>query len=329
MAICRYACLPSGMAAKSFRSLVVISAIVIVAGAGPAPARAALPTLAVGATTSASDTVGSGNTCAGFLDERTHLGNLGIRRVFASAGQLPPADALTCHNTYGAVLWYSFKTSCTPTAVAAGGCDTEIQNIASAMPANGYLTYNHEPENDMTGVQFVAAFKRVYTVAKTANPGLNVVPIYMSYQWRTGSSHVTNNGTGGDNEIQDWVVPPAWADAYGLDLYWQASTRGSEPDDPVSVGADPRMIRWYNAVATQGRPLTLPEWGIDDDQGVRASRGPAIRASRTWLTSHNFHVISYWQLDNWYLGTGTVPPGAYVDADGVAAYQELVAAQTP
>jgi hypothetical protein len=317
------------MTGVSYRSLVVVIAVVLVAAAGPVPARAALPTLAVGATTSASDTVGSGNTCAGFLDERTHLGNLGIRRVFASAGQLPPADALTCQSTYGATLWYSFKTSCTPVAVAAGGCDTEIHNIAAAMPANSYLTYNHEPENDMTGVQFVAAFEHVYLVAKSANPAVNVVPIYMSYQWRPGSTRVTNNGTGGDYEIQDWVVPAAYADAYGLDLYWQASTRGSEPDDPVSVSADPRMIRWYNAFATLGVPLTLPEWGIDDDQGARASRGPAIRASRTWLTSHNFRIISYWQLDNWYLGVTTVPAGGYADPDGVAAYQELVAAATP
>jgi hypothetical protein len=305
-------------------------ALLLAVAAGPAPVQAAaLPTLAVGATTSAADVVGSGNTCAGFLDERTHLGQLGIRRVFASAGQLPPADALTCHNTYGATLWYSFKTSCTPTAVAAGTCDTEIQNIAAAMPANSYLTYNHEPENDMTGVQFVAAFQRVYAIAKTVNPNVNVVPIYMSYQWRSGSTRVTNNGTGGDNEIRDWIVPAASADAYGFDLYWQASTRGSEPDDPVSVGADPRMIRWYNAFSTQGRPLTLPEWGIDDDQGTRASRGPAIRASRNWLTARNFRIISYWQLDNWYLGATSVPAGGYPDPDGVAAYQELVAAAVP
>ncbi|MFI5892006.1 hypothetical protein ACIA5D_18040 [Actinoplanes sp. NPDC051513] len=82
------------------------------------------------------------------------------------------------------------------------------------------------------------------------------------------------------------------------------------------------MTRWYNAFAGLGEPLTLPEWGIDDDQGVQASRGPAIRASRTWLTTHNFHIISYWQLDNWYLDVAD-------DADGVAAYQELVAAAAP
>lgn len=313
----------------SYRSLVIAVAVILVAATVPAPAQAALPTLAVGATTSAGDTVGSGNTCAGFLDERTHLGNLGIRRVFASAGQLPPADALNCHNTNGATLWYSFKTSCTPLAVAAGGCDTEIQNIAAAMPAGSYLTYNHEPENDMTGVQFVAAFQRVHLVAKAVNAAVHIVPIYMSYQWRSGSSRVTGNGTGGDNEIQDWIVPSTSVDAYGFDLYWQASTRGSEPDNPVSVGSDPRMIRWYNAFAGLGKPLTLPEWGIDDDQGTRASRGPAIRASRTWLTSHGFRIISYWQLDNWYLGVTTVPAGGYADPDGVAAYQELVTAAIP
>src|ERR1700754_2421023 len=116
------------MTGVTYRALVIVVAVVLAAASGPAPAQAGLPTLAVGATTSAADTVGSGNTCAGFLDERTHLGNLGIRRVFASAGQLPPADALNCHNNQGAVLWYSFKTSCTPVAVAAGSCDTEIQN---------------------------------------------------------------------------------------------------------------------------------------------------------------------------------------------------------
>ena len=311
------------------RALVAVTVVTLVVAAGPAPARAALPTLAVGATTSINDTVGSGNTCAGFLEERGHLGNLGIRRVFASAGQLPPADAVSCQTSHGATLWYSFKTSCTPAAVAAGSCDTEIQNIASAMPAGSFLTYFHEPEDDMTGTQFVAAFSHAYGVAKTTNAAINVVPIYMSYQWRTGSTGVTDNGTGGDREIQDWIVPAAFADAYGLDLYWQASTRGSEPDDPVSVGSDPRMTRWYNAFSGLSRPLTLPEWGIDDDQGTRASRASAINASRTWLTTHNFHVINYWQMDNWYLGATTVPAGGYLDPNGVAAYQALVAAAVP
>jgi hypothetical protein len=285
-----------------------------------------LPPFVVGATTSVTDTVGSGNTCAGFLDERTNLGQLAIRRVFTSAGAPPPADAVTCHTTYGAILWYSFKTSCTPTAVATGGCDTEIQNIATAMPAGSYLTYFHEPEDDMTGVQFVNAFSHAYQVAKAANATIKVVPVHMAYQWRPGSTNVTNNGTGGDREISDWIVPAAYADAYGVDLYWQASTRGSEPDDPVSVGSDPRMLRWYGAFGGLGEPLTLTEWGIDDDQGTRASRGPAIRDSRDWLVTHGFQVVCYWQHDNWYLGASTYPAGGYADPDGVAAYQELVAA---
>ncbi|MET0424312.1 MAG: hypothetical protein ABW046_10570 [Actinoplanes sp.] len=288
-----------------------------------------LPTLGVGATTSVNDTVGSGNTCAGFLNERLNLGNLGLRRVFTATGATPPADAINCHQQQGAVLWYSFKTSCTPTAVAVGTCDTEIQAIATAMPAGSILTYYHEPEDDMTGVQFVNAFKRVYTKVKAIKTTVDVVPVHMAYQWRPGSTKVTNNGTGGDREIQDWIVPPAFADAYGIDLYWQASTRGSEPDDPVSIGLDPRMLRWHGAFSTLSRPLSLTEWGIDDDQGVRASRGPAIRASRTWLTTHGFQIICYWQHDNWYLGASTVPTGGYPDPDGVAAYQELVAAAVP
>ena len=281
--------------------------------------------LIVGASTSAGDTVGSGNTCAGFLDERANLGPLAIRRVFTSAGAAPPADAVACHQQQGATLWYSFKTSCPPTAVAAGSCDAEIQAIAAAMPAGSVLTYFHEPEDDMTGVQFVAAFKRVYQQVKAVTTAVDVVPVHMAYQWRSGSPNVTSNGTGGDREVRDWIVPAAYADGYGIDLYWQASTRGSEPDDPVSVGADPRMLRWYNAFATAGRPLALTEWGIDDDLGVRASRGPAIRASRTWLAAHGFQVVCYWQHDNWYLGASTVPPGGYPDPDGVAAYRELVA----
>src|SRR5688500_14180966 len=238
------------------------------ATAGPTPAGDSLVLpYVVGATTSAGDTVGSGNTCAGFLEERGHLGALSIRRVFTSAGALPPADAVNCHLQQGAVLWYSFKTTCTPTAVAAGSCDAQIQAIATAMPAGSYLTYFHEPEDDMTGVQFVNAFIRVYQKAKLANAAVQVVPVHMAYQWRPGSTKVTDNGTGGNREVQDWIVPSTYADAYGIDLYWQASTRGSEPDDPISVGDDPRMLRWHPAFAPLGRPLTLTEWGIDDDQG--------------------------------------------------------------
>ena len=310
----------------------LIIALVLAGPAIPAPAGAlVLPTLAVGATTSSTDVAGSGsNNCAGFLDERTKLGpQLTVRRVFTSTAALPPADALTCQQTSGATLWYSFKTTCTPVAVAAGSCDGEIQAIAAAMPAGSYLTYYHEPEDNMTGVEFVNAFSRVYLQGKAVNAAVNIVPVHMAYQWRSGSSFVTNNGTGGDREMQDWIVPAAYADAYGIDLYWQASTRGSEPDNPVSVGNDPRMLRWYGAFGTLGRPLTLTEWGIDDDLGVRASRGPAIRASRTWLAAHGFQVVCYWQHDNWYLGTSAGPAGSYADPDGVAAYRELVAAATP
>jgi hypothetical protein len=317
---------------RTLRQGALVATVALTAAAIPATSHAGtltLPTLAVGATTSINDMVGSGNTCAGFLDERTHLGQLNIRRVFTSAGALPPADAINCQTAQGATLWYSFKSSCTPAAVAVGTCDSEIQAIATAMPAGSFLTYFHEPEDDMTGVQFVNAFKRVYQRAKLVNAAVNVVPVYMSYQWRPGSTLVTNNGTGGDREISDWIVPAAFTDAYGFDLYWQASTRGSEPDDPVSIGLDPRMLRWYGAFSALSRPLTLTEWGIDDDMGVRASRGPAIRASRTWLTTHGFKVICYWQHDNWYLGATTTPPGGYTDPDGVAAYQELVAAAIP
>jgi hypothetical protein len=289
----------------------------------------ALPPLTVGATTSINDTVGSGNTCAGFLDERNNLGPLEIRRVFTSAGALPPADAINCQLQQGAILWYSFKTSCTPVAVAAGSCDAQIDAIAAAMPADSFLTYFHEPEDDMTGVQFVNAFTRVYQRTKAVNSAVNVVPVHMAYQWRAGSTKVTANGSGGDREMQDWVVPAGYADAYGIDLYWQASTRGSEPDDPVSVGDDPRMLRWYGAFGALGRPLSLTEWGIDDDAGPRASRGPAIRASQTWLAAHGFQVVCYWQHDNWYLGATVTPAGGYADPDGVAAYQELVAAAVP
>src|SRR5687767_10936802 len=96
--------------------------IVVFTAVPPTPAGATAPTY-VGATTSAGDTVGSGNTCAGFLQERGNLGALAIRRVFTATGAVPTADAVTCHTTHGAILWYSFKTSCTPTAVAAGSCD--------------------------------------------------------------------------------------------------------------------------------------------------------------------------------------------------------------
>ncbi|MEU7906557.1 hypothetical protein [Actinoplanes sp. NPDC049118] len=313
-------------------SLTIVLVLVLAGPPVPAPAQVPaleLPAFVVGATTSENDVIGNGNTCAGFIEERANLGEqLGIRRVFANKGQLPPPDAIDCQHEYGARLWYSFKTSCTPVAVAAGYCDGEILSVAAAMPEDGILTYFHEPEDDMTGVRFVRAFKRVYHLAKAINPAIDVVPVYMGFQWRPESRLVTRNGTGGDREVRDWVVPSAFADGYGLGLYWQASARGTEPDDPVSIGRDPRMLRWYNAFGALTRPLALAEWGIDDDLGVRASRGPAIRASRDWLVSHGFQIICYWQHGNWYLGTSVTPPGGYPDPDGVAAYRELVAAAT-
>jgi hypothetical protein len=106
--------------------------------------------------------------------------------VLTSAGALPPADAINCQTVQGATLWYSFKTSCTPVAVALGTCDGEIQAIAAAMPSGSFLTYFHEPEDDMTGVLFVNAFKHVYQQAKAVNTAINIVPLYMSYQFAAG-----------------------------------------------------------------------------------------------------------------------------------------------
>src|SRR5690348_16713616 len=113
-----------GHMVRRFSGVVVLMAALVVYPLDPASAVAPF---VVGATTSVNDTVGSGNTCAGFLDERTHLGPLAIRRVFTANGAPPPADAVNCQVLQGGTLWYSFKTSCAPAAVAAGSCDSEIQ----------------------------------------------------------------------------------------------------------------------------------------------------------------------------------------------------------
>ena len=102
--------------------------------------------------------------------------------MFASNGAPPPADAVTLPRRAGRHPLDLFKTTCTPAGVAAGLCDTEIQTVAAAMPAGSYLTYFHEPEDDTTGTQFVAAFIRVYQKAKQTNGFNKAVPVHMSYQ---------------------------------------------------------------------------------------------------------------------------------------------------
>jgi hypothetical protein len=145
-----------------------------------------------------------------------------------------------------------------------------------------YLTMYHEPENDMTGSQFVTMFKHFYKVVKAANPNIKVGTVHMSYHWRPGAT-ATANPT-------DWWVGSAYTDFIGVDDYNDATTTKRS-----YAGDDPAFQRWYTWAASKGKPLAVVEFGRLEDPNDVGARAEDLLDTEEWLRSHGFFMFLYWQ----------------------------------
>jgi hypothetical protein len=168
-----------------------------------------------------------------------------------------------------------------------GVCDPLLQ----ANPGlNIYLTAWHEPENDMTGAQFVAIQNSFYTYLKGHSlfaDRLLFGPVAMAYQWQTGRA-VTNTS--------DWI--PAHFDFRGVDAYTHAALPGG------SLRNHAGYQRWLASV-DDDREVFLVERGVsglsDTDQLA------VLQEDITDLRAAGAYGYLYWNSDTngytYHLGT--------------------------
>ena len=165
----------------------------------------------------------------------------------------------------------SFKTD--PAEVAAGRWDarlTELGQYLAGKPET-WIAWYHEPEDNMTGPVFSAAFARVRSKIHAGGPNVKVGYAAMAYQWRPGSSRT--------------ATPSQWrvaADFYGCDTY----SGNIEPaTDRVPDSAS--TARWYQQLVLQ-TPGASSRWGLTErgfKSGSDAARAATLARESAWLQS--------------------------------------------
>ncbi len=214
------------------------------------------------------------------------IGPLTCRRTYVppkTVGQFPTDISQTdAGDDVVAGLRPFLSVKADPIGVAAGDFDGVIGQLAASFPVTGqcWLTYYHEPEDDMPASQFVPAFQRFYTVVKAANSNITVGPIHMSYQWRPGSTTTATP--------DDWYVGASFCDFLATDSYWDSS-RGSTP---LTLADDPYHQRWHTWAITKPKPLFVPERGISAVSD--SQRAAMLLDEELWLKENGYVGVIYW-----------------------------------
>jgi hypothetical protein len=254
------------------------------------PAGYAPHCLAVGAAVNAPQGTDSGDLPL-FRKAVAALGPLTVRRSFDSS--LPRTFASSAAAGDEAAGVHSFVSWKPPhgdhRGAAKGRYDRQITAWAKSVPRTGvYATSFHEPEDDMTGPEFVAFQRHLYTVVKAANPTIQWGPIYMAYWWDPASpSHFVDDPA-------KWWPGDRYADFAGLDWY------GPDPQPMTGTGS---FRFWYQFMALTGVPLFITEYGqYAVPQGERRrpakekARAAAIREDAAWIAQHpRIRMWLYWQ----------------------------------
>jgi len=269
----------------------------------------------VGAAANRPTASGVDASLAVFDDANAAVGPLRYRRCFNPT--LPATHQTSCARDDWSHGYRSFVSWKPPqldfAGTAAGAYDKQIEAWATSVPTHIglYATVWHEPENDLTGAQYVAMYQRVFAVVKAANPSISFGPVYMSYWWREGSSHYA---PGGPNA---WWVWSRYADFVAVDTYSPNPT--PLRDDPDFQG----WLRFVNAKAPD-RPLIVAEYGqyvvkpgTSPDPAKLARRARVIEADETYLRSMRFTMWLYWD------GVGAQGDWRLMDSVSQAAWREV------
>ena len=291
--------------------------VVVVLSVGSAQARSSLygamgyasRCLAVGAATTAG---GDSTALDAFLSADQRMGPLTIRRSFDRSLPSDFGTSAAAGDTEAGVR--SFVSWKPPggdhRGAAAGRYDRRIAAWARTVPAGTFATSFHEPENDMTGPEFVAFQRHVYEVVKDANPGIRWGPVYMAYWWDPAEpAHYVGDPA-------QWWPGDDHADFAGLDWY------GAEPGPMTTSGS---FLHWYAAMETTGLPLFVTEYGqyatrtaeVPDPELERA-RVAAIEQDAAWIADHpRIRMWLYWQ------GTGRRGDWRLHDTAAQAAWRDV------
>jgi hypothetical protein len=224
-----------------------------------------------------------------FRERMNTLGPMTFRRSFNSS--LPETfqkSAAKDDAKYGLKSFVSWKPPSGDYVGAANGkYDDAVIKWAKSVPSTGvYATAFHEPENDMTGPQFVAMQRHLYTIVKKANPSIQWGPVYMSYWWGKGTSHYIGNP-------DEWWPGNEFADFSAVDHYTL--------DAPVPLSQDNEFMTWYRYMAPKNVPLIIAEYGqyaIENGKRVashEAKRAEVIKQDAAWLQRQDKFVLwMYW-----------------------------------
>ncbi|MCW2698974.1 MAG: hypothetical protein JWQ45_509 [Blastococcus sp.] len=254
------------------------------------PSGYASQCLAVGAAVNAPERTDGGDLPL-FRKAVAALGPLTVRRSFDS--ELPhtfAASAAAGDREAGVRSFVSWKPpKGDHRGVAEGAYDRQISAWAKSVPRTGvYATSFHEPEDNMTGREFVAFQRHLYTVVKAANPTILWGPVYMAYWWDPKApAHFVGNPA-------DWWPGAAYADFAGLDWY---------SPDPEPMTASGSFHFWYRSMAPTGVPLLITEYGQyavapgeRRQPAKEQARAAAIRADAAWIAGHpRIRMWLYWQ----------------------------------
>ena len=277
-------------------AVVAVAAVATTAGSAPPripwsdPSGYALDCLAVGAAANAPGRA-DGPSLELFRQAAEDLGPLTVRRSFdprlpsSFAGSSAAADA-----DLGVHSFVSWKPPHGDhRGAASGDYDDEIRAWAASVPRTGvFATAFHEPENDMTGPEFVALQRHLYRVVKEANPTIRWGPVYMAYWWDPAQpGHWIE-------QPEDWWPGSDHADFVALDWYGR---------DPAPMTESGSFTTWYRFAGSFGLPLFITEYGQyvrmpdePSDPAREQARALAIRQDAEWIARHpRITMWLYWQ----------------------------------
>jgi hypothetical protein len=295
----------------------VLAAAILYASAdepGPVETGYAGDCLAVGAAAN-EDGRADGPQLAIFRAVDDAMGPLTIRRSFEPG--LPASFAESSAATDGDAGLRSFVSWKPPDGdfrgAAAGVYDDRIRAWARSVPRTGvFATAFHEPENNMTGPEFVALQRHLYRVVKAANPTIRWGPVYMAYWW---DPEQTDHWIGDPDE---WWPGEEYADFAALDWYGV---------DPAPMTESRSFTTWYDFVEPIGLPLYIAEYGQyirrpgeASDPAKERARAEAIRQDAEWIREHR--RISMWIY--WH-GTDRNGDWRLHDEESQRAWREVAA----
>jgi hypothetical protein len=258
------------------------------------------------------------NTLAAFQAADAVIGPLMMRRSFPSLAAWPTSVAAD-----RAAGYLSFVSAGVPggdySGVVAGRYDAQIRAAVIPLPERTRVTMNHEPENDVPGPTWVAMFRHFYTVAKQANPSVQIGPAHLTYGWRNGVVGGCGNNAGTQSP-DAWDVGDAYRDFSAADTY---SVRGQ------ALETDPQFRAWFDYFSrVSTKPLGIAEYGQyavppggQRSSTLEAKRAQLIAQDAVWLDSQP-QFSGMWMAWN---GSGAQGNWELQDQGSIAAWRTVAA----